>query len=191
MSGEKLSSEDKRFLLDLARRSIIAAIHKQPLPQLDFDHLSPILTARGSAFVTLTRKNGELRGCIGSLEPTQSLVENVQANAVAAALEDYRFLPVKIEEMDHIVIEISRLTVPEPLPYEHPNELIQKIRPGIDGIVLKDGFRRATFLPQVWEKIPDPHLFLDQLCLKMGAPADLWQHKILTVLVYQVEEFHE
>ena len=93
--------------------------------------------------------------------------------------------------MDTLEIEISRLTAPQVLAYEQPRELLKKLRPGVDGVILRDGIRRATFLPQVWEKVPDTGEFLTHLCLKMGASADTWKHRPLTVLVYQVEEFHE
>jgi hypothetical protein len=77
------------------------------------------------------------------------------------------------------------------LEYQNFDDLITKLRPGIDGVVIRDGLRRATFLPQVWEKIPDPQDFLDHLCLKMGAPARMWQMKKLNISLYQVEEFSE
>jgi len=115
----------------------------------------------------------------------------VREHAIAAALQDYRFPPVQPEELGSIEIEVSRLTRPQPLPYDGPADLIAKLRPGVDGVILQDGFRRATFLPQVWEKIPAPEQFLSELCLKMGAPADLWRRKPLEVSTYQVEEFHE
>jgi AmmeMemoRadiSam system protein A len=140
--------------------------------------------------VTLT-SHGELRGCIGALEATQPLVEDVRIHAIAAALEDYRFPPVHPEELPFIKIEISRLTTPQPLDYRDPADLLSQLRPGVDGVVLRDGMRRATFLPQVWEKVPEADIFLGMLCRKMGAPTETWRKKKLTVLTYQVEEFHE
>jgi AmmeMemoRadiSam system protein A len=134
---------------------------------------------------------GNLRGCIGALEPYQSLAEDVREHAVAAALQDYRFPPVQASELAGIEIEVSRLTAPVPLEYKDAGDLPSKLRPGVDGVILRDGFRRATFLPQVWEKIPDPDEFLANLCYKMGAAPDTWRKKKLEVLVYQVEEFHE
>ncbi len=135
--------------------------------------------------------NGELRGCIGILEARQPLILDVQEHAVAAALEDYRFPPLRFEEIDNIRIEISRLTNPIELDYDQPGDLVKLLRPGIDGVVLRDGHLRATFLPQVWEKLPQPEEFLRHLCAKMGASGDLWRRKKLQVLIYQVEEFHE
>lgn len=188
--NEKLTDEEKQTLLRLARQALEYAVRGQPLPPLDPVSLSPILRAEGASFVTLT-EHGDLRGCIGALEPYQPLVDDVREHAVAAALEDYRFRPVQEKELANIEIEVSRLTLPIPLKYSATDDLLAKLRPGVDGVILKDGFRRATFLPQVWEKIPDPPEFLTNLCYKMGAAPDTWKRKHLEVLVYQVEEFHE
>jgi AmmeMemoRadiSam system protein A len=190
MNSIPLTSDEKSLLLNLARRSIELAVNQQPHLQLKMDVFSPALCEDGAAFVTLT-ENGELRGCIGALEPYQPLVQDVCEHAAAAALEDYRFLPVRPEEVEHLEIEISRLTSPVPLPYDQPGDLLHKLRPGIDGVILKDGARRATFLPQVWEDVPNPAEFLSHLCMKMGAPANLWQKKLLQVSIYEVEEFKE
>jgi AmmeMemoRadiSam system protein A len=140
--------------------------------------------------VTLSIR-GQLRGCIGALQPYQSLAEDVREHAIAAALEDPRFPPVESKELNEINIEVSRLTEPRALDYSTADDLIQKLRPHVDGVILSDGIRRATFLPQVWEKIPDPADFLDNLCYKMGANPDSWRRKHLDVMIYQVEEFHE
>jgi len=115
----------------------------------------------------------------------------VREHAIAAALEDYRFPPVRPEELDRICIEVSVLSQPQPLEYTTPDELLSRLRPHVDGVILQDGLHRATFLPQVWEKIPDPADFLANLCYKMGAAPDLWRRKHLDVFTYQVEEFHE
>lgn len=187
---DRLTAEEKQYLLKLARHSLEAGVCGQPLPPLDPAALTPVLRAPGASFVTLT-KRGALRGCIGALEPYQSLAEDVREHAVAAALEDYRFPPVRPEELSEIEIEVSRLTLPVPLEYRDAEDLLAKLRPGVDGVILRDGWRRATFLPQVWEKIPDKAEFLDNLCYKMGVPPDTWRRKHLEVLVYQVEEFHE
>lgn len=186
-----LTDQEKQTLLKLAREALECAVHEELLPPVDEAVLTPTLRAPGAAFVTLTEQ-GNLRGCIGALEPYQSLVEDVREHAVAAALNDYRFTPVTADELDQIEIEVSRLTLPEPLEYTDANDLLEKVRPGVDGVILKDGtYRRATFLPQVWEKIPDKAEFLDNLCYKMGSPPDTWRRKRLEVLVYRVEEFHE
>jgi AmmeMemoRadiSam system protein A len=104
---------------------------------------------------------------------------------------DPRFPQVQENELTNIQIEVSRLTVPVPLEYKDAEDLLTKLRPGVDGVILRDSFRRATFLPQVWEKIPNTAEFLANLCYKMGAAPDTWKRKHLEVLVYQVDEFHE
>ena len=187
---QQLSESDRAYLLTLARQSIINCINGTSLPDLEKKPMSRILMEDGACFVTLTYK-GNLRGCVGALEPYQSLAQDVREHAVAAAFEDYRFPPVQAKEIEGIKIEISYLTRPLPLTFENPYELPKLIRPNIDGVVLRDGARRATFLPQVWEKIPDPEEFLEELCMKMGAQPDLWRRKKLEVFTYQVEEFHE
>ncbi len=187
---ERLSQADREYLLSLARQSIDCYVNNMPLPQVDPLALPPRLLEKGASFVTLTRQ-GYLRGCVGALEPFQSLVEDVREHAIAAASEDFRFPPVRASELNDLEIEISRLTVPEKLNYEQPDELLTLLRPGIDGVVLRDGMRRATFLPQVWEKVPETEQFLEELCMKMGAAPDLWRRKKLDVLIYQVEEFRE
>jgi AmmeMemoRadiSam system protein A len=187
---EGLSEAERQFLLVLARRALENAVCGEPPPELRQEDLSTTLVEFGASFVTLTRR-GMLRGCIGAIEPYQGLAEDVREHAAAAALEDYRFAPVRPDELPEICIEVSRLTKPIPLDYENAEELVNKIRPGIDGVVIRDGFRRATFLPQVWEKIPQQADFMAQLCQKMGARSDLWRHKKLEVFTYQVEEFCE
>ncbi len=187
---EKLSQAEKQTLLRLAREAMEAGVRGRTLPPLDPACLTPALAAHGASFVTLTR-HGELRGCIGALEPYQGLAEDVREHAVAAALEDYRFPNVGEEELKEIEIEVSRLTRPEALEYSTPEDLLSRLRPGVDGVILRDSVRRATFLPQVWEKVPGKEDFLGQLCWKMGAAADTWRKKHLEVLIYQVEEFHE
>jgi AmmeMemoRadiSam system protein A len=188
---DSLTSDEKQTLLRLAREALECAVHEKILPPLEPSALTPALRADGAAFVTLT-VHGNLRGCIGALEPYQPLAEDVREHAVAAALNDYRFSPVTAGELGEIEIEVSRLTIPEPLVYLDGDDLLTKLRPDVDGVILKDGHQhRATFLPQVWEKIPNKAEFLDNLCSKMGSPPDTWRKKKLDVLVYQVEEFHE
>ncbi|MFH1524904.1 MAG: AmmeMemoRadiSam system protein A [Chloroflexota bacterium] len=187
---DKLTLEEKQTLIRLARQALETGVRGLPLPTLDPAALTPVLRADGASFVTLT-VNGDLRGCIGALEPYQSLVEDVREHAVAAALEDYRFPNVQERELAQIKIEVSRLTIPAPLEYKDPDVLLDKLHSGTDGVILRDGFHRATFLPQVWEKVPEKADFLSNLCYKMGAAPDTWKRKHLEVLTYQVEEFHE
>lgn len=187
---DKLTLEEQTTLLRLAREAIACGIRGEKLAPLDLPRLAPRLREDGASFVTLTVR-AQLRGCIGALEPYQSLAEDVREHAIAAALEDPRFPPVSERELKEIRIEVSRLTRPVLLEYADADDLLSKLRPHIDGVIMRDEFRRATFLPQVWEKIPDPAEFLSNLCYKMGAHPDLWRTKHLEVLTYQVEEFHE
>jgi AmmeMemoRadiSam system protein A len=186
----QLTLDEKQTLLKLARQALELGVRGEKLPPPDREALSSRLRADGASFVTLT-VDGDLRGCIGTLEAYQPLAEDVREHAVAAALDDYRFPPVQVAELNGIQLEVSRLTAPVPLEYARPAELVTKLRPQVDGVILRDGSRRATFLPQVWEKIPNAEDFLDNLCHKMGAAPDLWRRKHLEVLTYQVEEFHE
>jgi len=190
MTEDYLTIEEKKILLRLARSALEKSVRGEKSEPVDLNSLSPHLREKGSSFVTLTI-DGNLRGCIGALEPCQPLAEDVCDHAIAAALHDFRFQPVQPEELPKIEIEISRLTLPVPLEYTTPEDLITKLRPGLDGVILRDVVRRATFLPQVWAKIPNPSDFLDNLCHKMGVSPGAWRKKHLEVLVYQVEEFHE
>jgi len=188
--SEKLTAAEKLTLLRLAREALESAVRGEKLPPLDPTQLTPLLRASGAAFVTLTIR-GQLRGCIGALQPYQPLAEDVREHAIAAGLQDYRFSPVRPSELHQIQIEVSRLTLPQPLTYTDANDLLTKLRPGVDGVILRDGSRRATFLPQVWEQIPEKAEFLSHLCAKMGAASNLWRQKQLEVELYQVEDFHE
>lgn len=185
-----LTLDERNLLLAIARQALGACVRDEPLPNLALNELPPRLRLPGASFVTLTR-SGELRGCIGTLEAQEPLARDVQEHAVAAARNDYRFPPVSLAELPEIEIEISTLTPSCDLEYQTAQELVSRLRPGIDGVTLIDGWRRATFLPQVWQKLPDTELFLSYLCEKMGAAPDLWRAKKLRVQTYQVEEFHE
>jgi len=187
---DTLTHEEQNILLRLAREAMTLRVQGMKLPRLDFSSLPESLREDGASFITLTIR-GELRGCIGALEPYQPLAEDVREHAAAAALDDPRFAPVTEVELSAIQIEVSRLTRPVPLEYTDADDLLSKLKPHVDGVVLRDAFHRATFLPQVWEKIPDPVEFLNQLCWKMGMSEDAWRTKHLDVLTYQVEEFHE
>ncbi len=186
----RLTDEEKSYLLRLARKAIESAVLQKDLPAVSLESLSPALREEGASFVTLT-EGGELRGCIGALEAYQPLALDVREHAIAAAMDDPRFPPVQPAELPRLHIEISRLTSPQPLHYTQPTDLTKLLHPHVDGVILREGFRRATFLPQVWRQIPDPEDFLSLLCRKMGSPADLWRKKILDVALYQVEEFEE
>jgi AmmeMemoRadiSam system protein A len=187
---DQLTLEERTTLLRLARQALEYGVRGEKLPALDESALTPNLREHGASFVTLTVR-GQLRGCIGALDPYQALAEDVREHAVAAALDDPRFPAVKERELNGIQIEVSRLTRPVPLEYTDANDLLSKLRPHVDGVILRDTQRRATFLPQVWEKIPNPDDFLGNLCYKMGLPPEAWRRQHLDVFTYQVEEFHE
>jgi uncharacterized protein len=190
MTPDYLTQEDKKTLLRLARQALEDALTGEELPSLNISNLSACLQEFGASFVTLTRR-GELRGCIGALDANMPLVEDVRCHAVAAALKDYRFPPLTIDELPDIKIEISRLTPLQRLEYENAEDLLRLLRPFVDGVVICDGIRRATFLPQVWDKVPNVELFLSLLCQKMGGLGDLWRCQPLQVWLYQVEKFSE
>ena len=131
------------------------------------------LTQPGATFVTLKRA-GELRGCIGSVRPVRPLGVDVRANAVAAAFSDPRFPPLAVFEFENVEVEVSLLTADEPIDVVDEDALLARLRPGLDGVILQFGGRRATFLPQVWEALPDPREFLAALKLKAGLPVEFW-----------------
>lgn len=185
-----LNEEDRRYLLSLARRSITDVLEGRELPKVDLNTVSEDLRRPGASFVTLTI-GGELRGCIGSIEPCRPLVLDVRDNAIAAAFHDPRFPPLSRRELEQVHIEISVLTLPKALEYEGPAALLEKLQPGVDGVIIERGWCRATFLPQVWEKLPDPREFLTHLCLKAGLPPDDYRRPGLRVYTYQVEKFEE
>lgn len=187
--GQELTLEEKTTLLHLARETIQAALnHKSKA--LSLETLPPNLQEEGAAFVTLTL-HGNLRGCIGSLVAHRPLALDIQQNALAAAFEDPRFPPVSEKELAFLEIEISVLSPSLPLSFESPEDLLQKLQPEIDGVVLAHGYHRATFLPQVWEQLPDPEEFLGHLCWKAGLPANAWRWPDIEISTYHVEKFEE
>ncbi len=143
----------------------------------------------GATFVTLTQR-GTLRGCIGSLEAHRALGRDVQENALAAAFRDPRFSPLAQEEFRITRVEVSLLTAPEPLAFRDEAEFMAQLRPGIDGIVFRYGRHRSTFLPQVWESLPEPSQFMQQLKRKAGLPPDFW-HAEVSISRYTVSKWKE
>jgi len=187
---EPLDDHLKEELLSLARAALKCAGEQQPLPALDLIAVSKSVRELGVTFVTLTL-DGTLRGCIGALEPRTSLAEDVQQHTYAAARHDFRFAPVSADEVDKILIEISVLNLPTPLEYSHADQLLSSLRPGIDGVTIQHQKNRATFLPQVWERMPTPDIFLSMLCEKAGLHPDHWKTESLSIQTYQVESFQE
>lgn len=142
-----------------------------------------------ATFVTLT-KGGELRGCIGSLEPIRSIYEDIRHNAVSAAFRDPRFFPLEQGELDEIKIEVSILSPLEELTFTTEEDLIKKIIPFKMGLVLEYGYNRGTFLPQVWDHYPEPREFFNHLKLKSGLSQDFF-NEAMKVFFYEVEKCQE
>lgn len=182
-----ISEQQGKMLLELARKVLEQRLaNGEPLEE----SADPRLSEAGATFVTL-KIDGKLRGCIGNLEPVYSLWEGVRLNALNAAFHDSRFSPLKADELSKVKVDISVLTKPEKLDYSDPTELEKKLRPKIDGVILRDGARGATFLPQVWEQIPTTDMFLSHLCMKAGLDKEAWKERMLEIQTYQVQYFQE
>jgi AmmeMemoRadiSam system protein B/AmmeMemoRadiSam system protein A len=180
-----------KTMLELARASLTAAVRDQPPPPLPESLKDTKAMEKAGCFVTLTER-GKLRGCIGYIFPRNSLCEAIRDNARNASLNDPRFSKVRPDELKNIEIEISVLTVPKPLEFSNPKDLLSKLRPYVDGMVLElPGGGQATYLPQVWEQLPGKALFLGNLAMKAGGRASDWLEKGTKVLTYQVEAFKE
>lgn len=186
--SERITPEQGAVLLRLARESINnrlgegAATEPEKTEGFDRD---------GATFVTL-KIHDKLRGCIGNIEPSGwNLWESVKRNAVNAAFYDSRFTPLTREELDQVHIDISILTEPAPLDYSDSNDLMAKLSPGKDGVILRHRGRGATFLPQVWEQLPTIELFLGHLCRKAGLADDCWLTEHPEIELYRVQSFGE
>lgn len=183
----ELSPDQGQILVRLARNTLQ---HKLKGDREVEDIEDSALQRHCGTFVTL--KIGEqLRGCIGSLSPTESLIDGVRHNALQAAFHDPRFPPLRAAELPRVNIEVSVLTDPRPLAYDGADDLLAKLRPHVDGVTLGKGFARATFLPQVWEQLPRAEDFLSHLCMKAGLEADEWRRGELEIETYQVQYFEE
>jgi AmmeMemoRadiSam system protein A/AmmeMemoRadiSam system protein B len=193
-SQARFTEEQGQALVSLARHTISETLGRN-LPDAEPTVQPTVLQDEDfkqhcGTFVTLKIK-GQLRGCIGNLTPTESVWEGVKRNAVNAAFHDHRFSPLTAAELDQTEIEVSILTEPRPLEYRDGEDLIQKLRAEVDGVIIRKGHASATFLPQVWEQLPQPDQFLSHLCLKAGLRADAWKDPELEVLTYQVQYFEE
>lgn len=176
---QQLSEAQKQALKNLALASIKHGLDEgKPLDVDEFDNAGVELpTFQAATFVTL-KKGGQLRGCIGSLIARRPLCEDIADNAFAAAFRDHRFSAVTEDEIDDIDISVSLLTTPEPMSFTSEEDLIAQLQPGQDGLILSAGTNRGTFLPSVWEDLPDSASFLAHLKLKAGLPADYWSGNI-------------
>jgi AmmeMemoRadiSam system protein B/AmmeMemoRadiSam system protein A len=189
-----LDQSQGQALLLLARNTLLKRFNRQ-MSELQKARMEnrledPPLQEPCGTFVTL-KIGGQLRGCIGSLTGTESIIGNVRSNAINAAFHDPRFRALTAEELDRVVIEVSVLTEPKPMDYTDAEDLRAKLRPDIDGVTIRKGSASATFLPQVWQQLPKVDAFLSQLCMKAGLAAEAWRRDRLDVETYQVQCFEE
>ncbi len=182
--GDVYTLEEQAQLLSISRRTLEAVTRGDARPRFDSATYTPALKAERACFVTFEIDH-QLRGCTGTLVARRCLADEVSVTTVQTAFNDPRFPPVIEAEVPHIQIELSILTPPVPLTFDSPEALIQQLRPGVDGVTLQLGLYRGTFLPQVWEKVPDPIQFLTMLSRKMGLPGNGWRHPKLEAETYQ------
>jgi AmmeMemoRadiSam system protein A len=191
---QDLSFEQGQWLVRLARQTL-AEQFATKIPQKDMDELETALSddcyqVRCGTFVTLTLDK-QLRGCIGSLTSDEPICTGVRRNAINAAFHDPRFPPLSAADYEKVRIEVSILSKPQRLNYRDSDDLVEKLRPGVDGVIVRKDHASATFLPQVWEQLPGAHEFLSHLCTKAGLAADAWRHTPLEISTYQVHHFSE
>lgn len=181
------NTEQRHLLKEIAKASIENGLHHGQSLKVVLGTLPKKLTEPRATFVTLT-KHHQLRGCIGTLEPYRPLAQDVADNSFAAAFLDSRFLPVCANELDEISIHISILSLAERIPCHSESELRDQLRPNIDGLILDDGSHRATFLPSVWEALPNVTDFINRLKMKAGLPSDYWSNDLMAYR-YTTESF--
>ena len=192
-ASTNITEEQGQRLVQVARRTITAKLDTldeagKVVP--DRDLADPAFREKRGTFVTLKTK-GQLRGCMGCLTPSETILEGIQRNAINAAFNDPRFPALTLIELDQAAIDISILSNPLELEYSEGSDLLEKLRPTIDGVIINKGLARATFLPQVWEQLPRTEDFLAHLCRKAGLSLDEWKKGELGVSIYQVQYFHE
>ena len=178
---------DLGTLLLTVARNAIAARFGQPAAPVAVD--LPELQKMRASFVTLMQR-GELRGCIGSLEAWRPLLQDVQENARNAAFRDPRFNPLSVEELPLTRVEVSLLTPPQAMSFTGEADALAQLRPNVDGVIFSAGGRRSTFLPQVWEQLPEPAAFMARLKQKAGLPAGYWGPDV-RLECYTVEKWKE
>ena len=193
-TGKHLNSSQGDVLVRLARQTLMEELGKT-VPPAESEPVKTALSdqcyhSQNGTFVTL-KIDGQLRGCIGNLNATEPISEGVRRNAINAAFHDPRFAPLTGQELEQVEIEVSILTEPQPLDYIDGSDLLEKLRVNIDGVIIRKGHSSATFLPQVWEQLPEPEDFLSHLCMKAGLPSNAWRDTKLEVLTYQVQYFEE
>lgn len=176
-SNNEYTTEDRKILLYWAKASIEYGLETGKPISPDLSQFSKKFSELRATFVTL-EKHQQLRGCIGTLEAIRPLLEDVTQNAYAAAFNDPRFPPLQQHELEYLDIHISILSPSEPIHLTSEQDLIDQLRPGVDGLILEDKGRRGTFLPSVWESLPNPEDFLAHLKLKAGLPESYWSDTI-------------
>ncbi|MEN8256406.1 MAG: AmmeMemoRadiSam system protein A [Thermodesulfobacteriota bacterium] len=187
----ELSDQQGAILVRLARETLISLLGETHEDTFDQKVLTdPIFQEKRGIFVTL-KKGGQLRGCIGSLTACQTLTEGIRNQAENAAFYDTRFNRVQRHELADINLEISILSEPQPLFFSDPEDLICKLRPHVDGVILTCATCHSTFLPQVWEQLPDVEDFLAHLSMKAGLPREGWKNDGVEIATYQVQHFDE
>jgi AmmeMemoRadiSam system protein B/AmmeMemoRadiSam system protein A len=187
---QDITEEEKEYLLTLARETLNSYVMSGKVPAINEDTLNARLLKVQGCFVTLN-KDGNLRGCIGHILPQEPLYKCVIDNAVNAAAHDMRFSPVKPEELKDIEVEVSVLSVPEEIKFNSSEEILNTLQPNVHGVVLQYNSRQSTYLPQVWEQLPDKETFLSQLCIKQGSQSDCWQQSNVKVYTYTAAVFNE
>ena len=186
-----LSDKSKKYLLAIARQTLTDYFKTgKKLTVTEKNIINNELKLKAAAFVTLT-KNGQLRGCVGSLLAKKKLYEDVINNALLAGFGDSRFAPLKEDELKDVKIEISILSKPEPYIYDSLDDLKTKIIPLKHGVIIQKDYFQATFLPQVWEDLPVLEDFMQALCQKAGLEKNIWETGGAEIFYYTVESFEE
>jgi AmmeMemoRadiSam system protein A len=184
-----LTNEHGPLLLQIARSAISNKLGQAVALPEPSSQAADVLQAAGASFVTLNQQ-GQLRGCIGSLQAHRPLMVDVQANAIAAALHDPRFAPLRLVELEITTVEVSVLSAMQPMPFSSEADALAQLRPGVDGVVFEFGHYRSTFLPQVWEQLPNARQFMAHLKHKAGLTPDFWAAEV-RLQRYTVAKFKE
>ena len=184
-----LANDHGKLLLQIARAAISNVLGQAVAQPEPAGQSADVLQAPGASFVTLNQQ-GQLRGCIGSLQAHRPLITDIQANAIAAALHDPRFSPLTLVELEITTVEVSVLSAMQPLPFASEAHALAQLRPGVDGVVFEFGRYRSTFLPQVWEQLPDASQFMAHLKHKAGLAPDFWAEEV-RLQRYTVSKFKE
>lgn len=190
---DPFTNREKEYLTNLARQTLYWFLKDSSIPEPSEASLTKNLLQKTSCFVTLYKKESGLRGCMGLFERDRPLWQNVIDRTIAAATGDPRFKKVTYDELESIKLEISVLTEPKQLQFNSPEDLLTKLQPNTDGVIIITKYGSSTYLPQVWEQIPDKADFLSHLCAKHNAPPNIWRtdYKNIEILTYRAIVFGE